>query len=256
MDPVTIGALIAGGSSLLGGIFNRSSQESINQQNIANQQAINAQNIAEQEKFAQNTIQWKVADANKAGINPLAALGASTSSFSNIAGSTSLADKSLGESMGSAGQAIGRAVAAQSPTALRAAELENKLLEAKIANVNSDTVKNQSDTSQIATRLGAPGLPPGVPMPRSDPRGPVIELYQRARDYHTGEIYDIPSEKAASPLQTLAASPTNISMAAQTAAGNLAKAPQDLWSRFVSSGSRGDAWRASIPLSDQFYTPF
>lgn len=244
-----LGSIIGAGAKLLGGIFGNNEQEKINQENIANQNAINQQNIAEQEKFAQTGIQWKVADANKAGINPLAALGASTNSFSNVVGSTSVASNALGEAMGDAGQQLGRAVAAASPQAQRQAELENKLLEAKIANVNSDTVKNTADASQMATRLGAPGLPPAlrnVPLPPEDPRGPVLPLMQRFRD-RDGSIVWLPSEKAASPLQTMGAANINASMAARSTAEMLADPFRDAWSRFNMSGSRGDAWRAANP---------
>jgi len=67
--PLLAGALIGGGASLLGGIFGRKSQSSAN-----------AKNAALQREFAQNTIQWRVKDAQAAGISPLAALGASTTS--------------------------------------------------------------------------------------------------------------------------------------------------------------------------------
>jgi hypothetical protein len=42
--------------------------------------AINNQNIANSREFAQNSIQWKVEDAKKAGIHPLYALGSPTMS--------------------------------------------------------------------------------------------------------------------------------------------------------------------------------
>lgn len=48
-------------------------------------QSINDQNIAMQREFAQNGIRWKVQDAIAAGLHPLAALGAQTSSFSPVA---------------------------------------------------------------------------------------------------------------------------------------------------------------------------
>lgn len=43
-----------------------------------------AWNEANQRDFAQNSIQWKVEDAKKAGIHPLYALGANTTSFSPV----------------------------------------------------------------------------------------------------------------------------------------------------------------------------
>lgn len=63
-------SLISAGSSLLGGLFGKSSAEKQQEKNIALQK-----------EFAQSGIQWKVEDAKRAGIHPLYALGASTASF-------------------------------------------------------------------------------------------------------------------------------------------------------------------------------
>lgn len=64
----------------------------------------NKSNIRYQKEFAQHGIQWKVEDAIRAGIHPLAALGANTISFQP---STIAPDKSW---IASAGQSIGKAV--------------------------------------------------------------------------------------------------------------------------------------------------
>lgn len=170
-----------------------------------------AANLAAQKDFAQHGITWKAQDAVAAeaatGINKLAALGVPTNSFSNIVGSDG-----LGDGMARAGQDLGRAVAAATAQPSKADQLNEKLLEAKIANVNADTVRMQAAASAIATKIGQPATA-NVPFPTPDPRGPVIPLVQRAYDWRTGEIVNIPSEKAASPLQTLAASPTNAALA-------------------------------------------
>lgn len=197
-----LGGLIGAGASIFNGIENRSAAQSLNNQNIANQLM-----------FARNRIQWTVADANKAGINPLAALGNATQTYSNVTG-----DTGLGDSVARSGQDIGRAVAALAPIKVRNAELENLLLEAKIRNFDSDTVANMKAASDIHKNLGQPGTPPGVdvPFPRSDPRGPVEQLEQRFWD-RDGKLVTIPSVKAASPLQTLGALPTNALMAIRSA---------------------------------------
>lgn len=97
MDPLTIAAAIGAGSNLLGGFLGRSSAADIN-----------ASNTALQREFAQNAIQWKVADAKKAGVHPLYALGAPTMSFApNAVGAAS--DFS---DFGRAGQDISRALMA------------------------------------------------------------------------------------------------------------------------------------------------
>ena len=70
------------------------------------QESMNAANMALQKEFAKKGIRWKVADARKAGINPLVALGAQTHSFSPqmIGG-----EDALGKTMQSMGQDISRA---------------------------------------------------------------------------------------------------------------------------------------------------
>lgn len=167
-------ALIGAGASLLGGLLSSSNQQDINQQNIANQQAINAQNIAMQKEFAQNGIQWKVDDAKAAGLNPLAALGASTSSFSNVVGSTSQASPAFGAGVAAAGQDISRALkdtmAAGDQHTVRMqqlqethGELENQLLASQIAKNNSAGAGGPPTPAAGQQWLVAPGVGPVDP---------------------------------------------------------------------------------------------
>lgn len=97
------------------------------------------QNYEAQKEFAQNGISWKVADAQRAGIHPLYALGAGTTSFS---------PSYVGDSgaFASAGQDISRAASAASTAGDRAAVealllekagLENDLLRAQILKIRS-----------------------------------------------------------------------------------------------------------------------
>lgn len=97
-----------------------------------------------QKEFAQKGIQWKVADAEKAGIHPLYALGASTTSFAPVG----VGD--AGKHFADMGQDVSRAMAATSTEAtkasafnsavqsltLRKMSLENDLLASKIATIN------------------------------------------------------------------------------------------------------------------------
>ena len=136
-----LGALIPAAASLIGGFMGQKSQE---------KQA--AQNIALQKEFAQSGIQWKVEDAKKAGIHPLYALGANTTSFAPVSIGSPLA-----EGINQAGQHIGRAVnATATPTQrsvaymqLERMGLENELIRAQIASERART--NQA------------GMPPAVP---------------------------------------------------------------------------------------------
>ncbi|QXP44214.1 MAG: DNA pilot protein [Arizlama microvirus] len=125
-------AIIAAGASLAGGLLSRKS---------ANDSA--DQNVKMQREFAQKGIQWKVADAKKAGLHPLAALGAQTTSFSPV----SISD-GMGAAVSNMGQDISRAMYANADNATRQTSkelaalalerggLENELLRAQIAKLN------------------------------------------------------------------------------------------------------------------------
>ena len=60
LDPVTGAALIGGGASIMGGLMGQNSAR---------------QDRKMQKEFAQHGVRWRVADAEAAGIHPLAALG-------------------------------------------------------------------------------------------------------------------------------------------------------------------------------------
>ncbi|UDN67854.1 DNA pilot protein [robinz microvirus RP_152] len=141
-------------------------------------------------EFAQSGIQWKVADANAAGINPYFALGAPTATYSD---SGIGAISPLGETLSNMGQNISRGalanasgpqkVSAQLQTlGLERAGLENDYLRAKIAS-----------EQRLSTQAGSPGgaLPvpglPGVSIPVQFPN-----LGQTAENHYSdigGNIY-------------------------------------------------------------------
>lgn len=103
-------------------------------------------------EFAQSGIQWKVADANAAGINPYFALGAPTATYSD----SGVGVDPVGEAVSAMGQNISRAAlanapapdkmaAAMQPLILEKAGLENDYLRAKIAS-----------EMRLATQVGSP----------------------------------------------------------------------------------------------------
>lgn len=128
MDPVLGAAMISAGANLAGGLMGRSSAEKAT-----------AANIALQKQFAQKGIQWRVADANKAGIHPLYAMGAATHSFSPVAFSDPMPN-----AMANMGQDISRAVASTATAEQRVmqglvlenAQLQNDLLRKRIAQMD------------------------------------------------------------------------------------------------------------------------
>lgn len=152
-----IGQLLSAGASLLGGFLNRDAQKDANAANAA--QA--AHNEQVQREFAQNAIQWKVADAQKAGIHPLYALGASPTQFSPVSvGAT--AETGVGSGLQSMGQDISRSVAAyRSP-----GEKVNAVQMAQQTASNTldlETKKLNNDLLRAKIAAMGPGTPPGVP---------------------------------------------------------------------------------------------
>lgn len=151
--PIVAGALIAGGASLVGGGVSAYEQRKANKS--AGTQA--NRDRAFQKEFAQHGIRWKVEDAKAAGIHPLAALGAQTTSFSPVRVG-SYGDSPVGRSLSQAGQNIGRAVASQKTKnelemerlALDRARTENKIADAEYikqmrdlySDVNGPTMPN------------------------------------------------------------------------------------------------------------------
>ena len=92
-------SVIGGAGALAGGAISAN-----------NQRKMAELNYKHQKEFAQNGIRWKVSDAKAAGIHPLYALGASTSSYSPVSGYGG--DNGIGEAAAQFGQGIGRAVEA------------------------------------------------------------------------------------------------------------------------------------------------
>lgn len=135
-DSLGIGDLIGAGAKIAGGVMSQDSAEKIAAQNIANQR-----------DYAQHGVSWKVADARSAGISPLAALGASTSSFSNVVGSDA-----LGQGIADAGQDIGKAVKAQ------ASHEEKELLRAGAKlDIEGKQLDNDIKRAELASKIAKEG---------------------------------------------------------------------------------------------------
>lgn len=128
--PVLAAALVGAGASLLGGGVSQDQ----------NRKLVHEQMDAQRE-FAQHGIRWKVEDAKAAGIHPLYALGASTTSFAPMS-----VQDSLGPAISSAGQDISRAMRASATDEERqAGEASQFMLEAE----------RRSDARQLAANADA-----------------------------------------------------------------------------------------------------
>lgn len=195
-----LSSLIAAGANLLGNIFqssqNKSAQEAYNQQ----QMQIAQQNIAAQKEFAQQGISWKVQDAKNAGLHPLAALGASTSSFSPVSVGGSAPQSNI--DFGSFGQDLGRAAKAMmGEEAREAADARRaRQLQLEKGSLENDLLRTEivSKLRREASQVG-PAMPvSGVPLPRPGPaRMPSGEAVREEDLKQT--IEDVPSPESGRP---------------------------------------------------------
>lgn len=122
-------------------------------------------NIAMEYDFAKNGISWRIADAAKNGISPLAALGASEPSFSPVtqAFAPTVSQPSLGHDLlsagaGELGQGLARSLITQRSPEQKASDAldlaykskENDLLDVQVANAKLELARH-------AMNPGVPG---------------------------------------------------------------------------------------------------
>lgn len=126
IDPVTQGALIQTGGSLLGGLIGgKDAKKAVKKQ------------YKYQKEFAKNQLQWRVEDAKAAGLHPLFALGGGGGTSP-----TFMAGQSpMGSAIADSAAAIGSAVAG------RPSELSKQLQSAQIQSINSQTERNQAEAA-------------------------------------------------------------------------------------------------------------
>lgn len=110
-------------------------------------------NYQHQKEFAQNAIQWRVADAKAAGLHPLAALGASPLGFSpsfsgGIPSSSDWDYSAMGDAIGKMGQNIGRAIEAQA-TEKERAEAADYTSKARALDLENKELQNQTLRQKI-----------------------------------------------------------------------------------------------------------
>lgn len=143
-----LGEIVSGIGSIVGGLFGKKSADKANKQNIQLQK-----------DFAQQGIQWKVADAKAAGIHPLAALGANTVSFSpSVVG-----DSSLGTGIASAGQDLGRAINSTRNQDQRLAAVQKSILDLELQGKSLDNRGKEIENALLASKL-ATSSQVGAPM--------------------------------------------------------------------------------------------
>lgn len=117
------------------------------------QQQTAQMNVAKQEEFAKYGLRWKVADAKAAGIHPLAALGAPTSSFSPVSVGTTENRTNFGQM----GQNLTRAI-----NATRTKE-EQDVAKIQLATARTEldgkALDNQIKATQLKQLQSGPSFP-------------------------------------------------------------------------------------------------
>lgn len=170
--------------------------------NTSSAQAINSANLAQQMFLANNSVSMRVADAKRAGINPLAALGVSSPGF------VGASNTDPGAGVAAAGQDIARAMEANKEKADRLDDLQRAELQSRIDENDANTAYIRSKTVRA---LASPGTGPGVPLPRPDPRfdpviHPALSRFQGSDGVVVGPSRDY-TESSFSALPGVAATP-------------------------------------------------
>ena len=107
--------IVSAGSSLLGGLFGNDDAK---------------KNRELQREFAQNTVQWRVEDAKKAGLHPLYALGHTGASYNPVS-------SPMGQAISDAGNAISKGVSNAYEKELQKLNLENVRADIKLKESQS-----------------------------------------------------------------------------------------------------------------------
>lgn len=137
-----LAAAIPAVASLVGGIMGKKATDDANQ----TQRDLAGLNVDVQREFAQQGVRWRVEDAKKAGIHPLVALGAQTTSFSPVSVGTA-PNTSMANAVSNMGQDISRAVQATRTSQERTmADLQ---LQGARLDVEGKAIDNQIKNSQL-----------------------------------------------------------------------------------------------------------
>lgn len=113
--------------------------------NYYSQQKANEDNIKAQREFAQNSISWKVEDAKRAGVHPLAALGASGYQASPSFMSADLGSpvgNGISQGLSKVGQALDENAVKMSELQLQNQQLENMKLAQEVASMGQSVASS------------------------------------------------------------------------------------------------------------------
>uniref|UniRef100_A0AAU8AV95 DNA pilot protein n=1 Tax=Dulem virus 110 TaxID=3145587 RepID=A0AAU8AV95_9VIRU len=144
-----IGGIVGGAANVVGGILGMNSQDkanaAISEANAANL-ALAREQFEYQKELHKNQMQWRVEDAKKAGLHPMAAIGLQGSSFSPVSSSFTPLQANDYSWIGDLGQSAGYA-------AMKAKDKDQQreafALAAKEANLQSQNMELQNEGLQL-----------------------------------------------------------------------------------------------------------
>lgn len=155
--------LLGAVGSVVGGILGNNSQKDMFNQSMA----LSREQLEYQKQLHQNQIQWRVEDAKKAGVHPMAALGLSSMSFSPVSGpSGGGVDYNW---LGEAGQNIDRAIQQGKTREERAQAqaLQDKLTDIQIRKGEADADLAETEAATARYRLQRELFPSPPPAEKS-----------------------------------------------------------------------------------------
>lgn len=150
-----LGDLLSGGLKFVSGLMDREAAQENNKQAIAQKNADRAM----QEWAMTHGIRTRVKDAEAAGVHPLFALGASTSSYTPS--SIGLESTSMGPALRDMGGDISRALAAGGGAEQRTFQAASNKLQLESLSLDNDIkrAKLASDAVKLSATAAGPGSP-------------------------------------------------------------------------------------------------
>lgn len=172
LDKIGVGNIVGSAIGAAGSLFGGAISDKRNQ---AYADQMWQKNYNAQKEFAQNSIQWRVQDAKKAGIHPLYAMGQTPGYTPSDSSYSSAYGEGVSRAMNSIGQAMGQLDLSLKKEQIKGEKLNNANKAVEIANkaVNS-TMGQRPIVSSLDSLVGSNGG----------------EIYRRGN----GEMYVLPKD--------------------------------------------------------------
>jgi len=213
-----------------------------------------------QKQFAQHGIRWKVEDAIKAGLHPLAALGVQTASFSPVSVGNPVSDitnmasmgQNLFSSLTSGASAEEKEIQlldiAQKKEKLNQMQLETQGMQKQLNEMNASPGVQYDNRSQLDKNYGIVGQGKGQVRAIDPDTGQELPIYGMGHDYQKRKLPYSDTQGIASGVQPL-------EQYAVDQSGRLHKMPEkdiaeimesDFFTQIKYAASRGSQWAQNI----------